>query len=54
MKKYTNTTLINIEMSEEKYKLEYSLRGRIGIFILRLLGVVTLQLTKKDERKTNN
>jgi len=32
--------------SKEDYKKQYSLRGRIGIFILRALGIVELKITK--------
>jgi len=35
-----------ITTSKEDYKKQYSLRGRIGIFILRVLGIVELKITK--------
>ena len=41
-------TLIEIRISKKEYKETYSLRGRIGIFILRMLGVVTLEFTNKN------
>ena len=41
-------TLIEIIISKKEYKETYSLRGRIGIFILRMLGVVTLEFTNKN------
>ena len=41
------TTLIKIRQeSKKQYKENYTLRGRIGIFILRVLGVVTLKIDK--------
>ena len=36
--------LVAITITKEDYKEKYSLRGRIGIAILRILGVATLTL----------
>ena len=41
-------TLIGIKTTKEDFKRDYTLRGRIGIFILRMLGVVTLEFTNKN------
>ena len=37
--------LIHIKMDNDEYKKIYNLRARIGINILRLLGILKLELT---------
>ena len=37
-------SLISISMTKKDYKSNYSLRSRIGITILRIIGVVSLKL----------
>jgi len=40
------TRLIDIKMKKEEFLKYYTLRGRIGIYILVLLGVANLKLIK--------
>jgi len=38
------TRLLQIRMTKEEYKKQFTLRGRIGIYILRIIGIIEVEI----------
>ena len=49
----TPERLIHIKTTVENFKKTYSLRGRIGIYLLVILGIAELEFINEKEKNRN-